>query len=116
MELAVQVAPVELGIAPEVPAQETGPAEVVLELVPAEVVPELVPAEVVPERDPVVLPLRTRSATAVPHPGQVPVPRAEDLAAAAETTREPAVTEAEKAWAAAVTAAAEAVAVVVVVE
>jgi hypothetical protein len=92
VELVVQVAPVELGIAPEVPAQET---------VPAEVVPELVPAEVVPERDPVVLPLRTKSATDLHHRDRVVARRVEDSAVAAETTREPAVTEAEKAWAAA---------------
>jgi hypothetical protein len=83
VELVVQVAPVELGIAPEVPAQETGPAEVV------------------PEPVLVALPRRIRSATAPHHHGQVPVQRVEDSAVAAETTPEPAATEAEKAWAAA---------------
>jgi len=47
-----------------------------------------------------VPPLRTKSVTATHHRGLVPVPkRAEELVAVAETTREPAVTEAAKAWA-----------------
>jgi hypothetical protein len=59
--------------------------------------------EAVPERDPVALLAKNKSVTAAHHPGQVPVPkRVEDLAAAAETTREPAATEAAAAWAAAV--------------
>jgi hypothetical protein len=57
----------------------------------------------VPERGPVAVPLRTKSVTA-PHPrGLVPLlAGAEDLAAAAETTRDPAATEAATAWVAAV--------------
>jgi hypothetical protein len=46
----------------------------------------------------VALPLRTRSATAAHHRGLVRVPVAEDLAAAAETTRERAAVEAVAAW------------------
>jgi hypothetical protein len=45
--------------------------------------------------------LRTKSVIAAHRRGLVPVPkRVEDLAAAAETTREPAAAEAAKAWAA----------------
>jgi hypothetical protein len=59
--------------------------------------------EAVPERDPVAVPLRTKSVTAAHHRGLVPVPkRVEDLAAAAETTRVPVAAEAAKAWVAAV--------------
>jgi len=44
---------------------------------------------------------RTRLGTAAHRPGLVPVPKkGEDLAVAAETTREPAATEAATAWAA----------------
>jgi hypothetical protein len=62
----------------------------------------------VPVRDPVALLAKSKSVTAVRHRGLVPVPkRVEDLvAAAAETTREPAATEAARAWEAAVTVAA----------
>jgi len=45
---------------------------------------------------------RTKWVTAAHHRGLVAVPRVEDLAAAAETTRDPAATEAAKAWVAAV--------------
>ena len=57
----------------------------------------------VPERGPVAVPLRTKSVTA-PHPrGLVPLlAGAEDLVGAAETTRDPAATEAATAWVAAV--------------
>jgi hypothetical protein len=58
------------------------------------------------ERVPPAVPLKNKSATELHHRDRVPVRRAEDLAAAAETTREPAATEAGKAWAAAVTAGA----------
>jgi hypothetical protein len=57
----------------------------------------------VPVRDPVALLPKTKSVTAAHHPGQVPrLAAVEDLAAAAETTHEPAATEAATAWAAAV--------------
>jgi hypothetical protein len=46
----------------------------------------------------VALPLRTKSATAVHRRGLVRAPVAEDLAAAAETTRERAAVEAVAAW------------------
>ena len=45
---------------------------------------------------------RTKWVTAAHHRGLVAVPRVEDLAAAAETTRDPAATEAATAWVAAV--------------
>jgi hypothetical protein len=48
-----------------------------------------------------VVRLRAKSVTAAHHPGLVPVPRVEDSAAVAETTREPAAAEAVRAWAAA---------------
>jgi hypothetical protein len=63
---------------------------------------ELAPVEVVPERDPVVLPLRTKSATALHRRDRVAARRrVEDSAVAAETTREPAVTEVARVWEAA---------------
>lgn len=71
--------------------------------VPAEL--ELVQVEAVPERDPVAVPLRTKSVTAAHHRGQAPLlAAAEDLAVAAETMRDKAAAGAVKAWAAAVTA------------
>ena len=62
----------------------------------------------VPERDPVAVPLRTKSVIAAHHRDLVPLlAGAEDLAAAvAETTREPAATEAATAWEAVGTVAA----------
>ena len=69
-------------------------------------VPELVPVVAVPVLDQLEAQRRTRSATERHLRDPAPVLAAEDLAAAAETTREPAATEAEKAWAVAVTAAA----------
>ena len=70
---------------PVVPGPETAPAVGELELVRAAVAP------------------RTRLGTAAHRRGLVPVPkRVEDLAAAAETTRDPAATEAATAWVAAV--------------
>jgi hypothetical protein len=108
--LVVQVVELELLIAPV--------AEQALAIVRAAArEPESAQVEAVPERDPVAVAPRTRSAIAARHRGLVPVPkRVEDLAAAAETTRAPAATEAVAAWAAAVTAAAAAVAVVEAVE
>src|SRR6266480_4348644 len=68
---------------PVVPGPETAPAVGELELVRAAVAP------------------RIRLGTAAHRRGLVPVPkRVEDLAVAAETTREPAATEAATAWAA----------------
>jgi len=58
--------------------------------------------EAVPERDPVAVPLRTKSVTAPHHRGLVPAPRVEDSAAAAETTRVPVAAEVGTAWEAAV--------------
>ena len=49
----------------------------------------------------VAVALRTKSATAAHPHDLVPAPRVEDLAAAAETTREPAAAEAAVAWEAA---------------
>jgi hypothetical protein len=83
---------------PVVPAAQADPA--------APVVPESPVVQedpVVPELDPVAVPLRIKSAIAARHRGLVPVPkRVEDLAAAAETTREQAATEVAAAWAVAV--------------
>jgi hypothetical protein len=75
---------------------------------------EFVLVAAAPERDPVAVRLRTKSETAKHHRGQVRHHRGQvrhpaaedpavvDLAAAAETTREPAATEAAVAWEAAV--------------
>jgi hypothetical protein len=124
-ELVAQAVERELGIAPVV-AREQAIAPVVAReqaIVPVEVLeleivqaavglalvqvaaePELVQAAVELGLVPVALLAKSRLVTAVRHPGQVPVPkRVEDLAAAAaETTRAPAATEAATAWAAAV--------------
>jgi len=76
-----------------------------VELELAQVVVELAPGrvEVARRLGPVAVALRTKSVTAAHRPDLVPLPAAEeDLAAAvAETTREPAATEAVIAWAAA---------------
>jgi len=67
------------------------------------VVPEspAVPAALELELGPVAaVALRAKSVTAAHHPGLVPVPRVEDSAAVAETTRAPVAAEAAKAWAA----------------
>ena len=72
---------------------------------------EHVRAEAVPGRDPVAVLLRTRSVIAA-HPHGLAHRVVEDSAGAAETTREPAVTEAAVAWAAAVIAVVVAVVVV----
>jgi len=69
---------------PAVPELETGPVAA-LELVLVQV----------------AVALRTKSATAAHPHDLVPAPRVEDLAAAAETTREPAAAEAAVAWEAA---------------
>ena len=69
---------------PAVPELETGPVAA-LELVLVQV----------------AVPLRTKSVITPHHRGQVPVPRVEDSAAAAETTLAPAAAEVAEAWAAA---------------
>jgi hypothetical protein len=122
LELALVVAPeLERGLVAAEP--EHGQGEAVLELglaaaelvlVPVEAVLGRVPVEAVLEhgrveveavlvpghpRAPLVLPLGTKSVTA-PHRRGLPLLAAEDLAAAAETTREPAAAEAVVAWAA----------------
>ena len=68
----------------------------------AELVNQVAPAELEPVL--VAVRVRTRSVIAAHHRDQVLVPRVEDLRAAAETMHAPAAAEAEKAWAAAVTA------------
>jgi hypothetical protein len=78
------------------PEQGIAPAEEVLGIVPVEEVRELDR----PPARPAVAP-RTKSVTAVHRRGLVPLLGAEDLAVAAETTREPAATEAAGAWEAA---------------
>jgi len=108
-ELAVQAALGELELVPVVAAQELDPVavpvlvivqeEAELERVQVEGVPGLVQVEGVPELDPVVVPLRTKSVIAAHHHGQVPAPRVEDSAVAAQTTREPVAAEAVIAWA-----------------
>jgi hypothetical protein len=77
---------------------------VALEFTPAEVrEPETVPVEAVPERDPVAVPLRTRSVTAAHRRGLALGPRREeDMAVvAAATTPARAAKEAARAWVAA---------------
>ena len=108
----------ELEHAPVAAERELAQAAAVLEHVPAVEELELVQVEAVPEHGRVAAPVpnlrrgqlearrRTRSATEAHHRGQVPLLAAEDLAAAVETTRDPAATEAATAWAAAVTAVA----------
>ena len=88
-ELVVQEALVELELSQEEAEQALGPVAAALELSRVEGL-GLVQVAVAP---------RTRSAIAAHHRGLVAVPRAEDSAAAAETTRVPAATEAPKAWA-----------------
>jgi Protein of unknown function (DUF2950) len=82
-----------------------------LEHVPVVAEPELAQVAAVPvpghRRAQLGVPPRTKSVTAA-HRRGLPLLVVEALAAVAETTREPAVTEAAAAWAAAVTAAAEA--------
>jgi hypothetical protein len=82
---------------PVVPAAlELGIVLVVVELARGQV-------EAVPERDPVAVPPRIKLVIAVRHRDLVPrLVAGEDLAAAVETTRDPAATEAATAWVAAV--------------
>jgi hypothetical protein len=117
LELVIGLAGVpELVIGPVAAELELGTVLVVepeLEVVQA-VVPELghVPVEALElETAPVVglelelvqvaVPLRTKSVITPHHRGLVPLLGAEDLAVEVETTREPAATEAVKAWEAA---------------
>ena len=86
-------------VAPENPV-----VPVALELAPAEVrEPETVLVEAVPERDPVAVPLRTRSVTAAHrHALALGPKREEDMAVvAAATTPARAAKEAARAWVAA---------------
>jgi hypothetical protein len=96
-ELALVQAEVALELSPVAEEREHVQAEVALELSP--VAEELVLVQV-------AVALRTKSATAAHPHDLVPAPRVEDSAAAVETTRDPAATEAGVAWAAAVTAVA----------
>jgi hypothetical protein len=98
-ELAVQVAPVGLVVQVALAGLERG-------LVAVE--PVLVPVVAVPGLDQLEARRRTRLVTAALRRDLVRVrKRVEDLAAAAaETMRDPAATEVEKAWAAAVTVVA----------
>jgi hypothetical protein len=104
-ELAVQEAREALA---ELAVQEA--REALAELVVQVVVPELVLGH---QRGLLAVALRTKSVTAVHRRGQVAALAVEDLAEVAETTREPAATEAAAAWEAAVTAVAAVVAVAV---
>jgi len=106
--LAVRVAPVALAnqaalavrVAPVALANRVGLAVRVAPVALANrVALELVPVVAVPVLDQVEAQRRTRSATAAHHRGQVPVRAVEDLAAAVETTREPAATEVVVVWA-----------------
>jgi hypothetical protein len=98
------------GIVPEAEL-EHAPVVVELERVPVEAELALVRVEVGPEPDPlraqVAVALRTKSVTAA-HRRGLPLLTVEDLAVVAETTREPAATEAARAWEAADSAAVEA--------
>jgi hypothetical protein len=115
--LAVRVAPVALAnrvapvglvvrVAPVALANRVAPAGLAVRVAPValanRVALELVPVVAGPVLDQVEAQRRTRSATAAHHRGQVPVLAAEDLAAAAETTRAPAATGAAAAWVAGV--------------
>jgi len=93
-----------LALDPVAAKQELARVEVELELSPAEAL-ELDPVEVEPGHARVAVLPKNKSATAARHRDRVAVAkRVEDLAAAAETTREPAVTEVAVAWVAAGTA------------
>jgi hypothetical protein len=116
LELALVVAPeLERGLVAAEPVHGQAVAELVLVPVVAElergrVVAALVLVPVVAALvlGQVAVALRTKSVTAAHHHGLVPRLAVEDLVAVAETTHEPAATEAGAAWAAAVTVAAAA--------
>jgi hypothetical protein len=122
-EVALELSPVaaELGRDPVEAVREHGQVEAVREHGQVEAVREHGQVEAVPvpghPRARLVLPLGTKSVTAPHRPG-LPLLAAEDLAAAAETTREPAAAEAATAWEVADLAAVavEAVAVAAVAE
>jgi hypothetical protein len=110
--LVVPEDPVEPAVreSPVAPERELALAAVELEHGPVAVV--LAPGH--PRGQPAVAALRTKSGTAAhPHDLVPLLEAAEDLAAVAETTREPAAAEAVIAWEVAVTAVAEAVIAVV---
>jgi hypothetical protein len=111
-ELAVQAALGELELVQVAAAQELDPVavpvlvivqeEAELERVPVVAVLGLARVAAVLERGQVpgvAVRLRTRSVIAAHHHGQVPAPRVEDSAVAAQTTREPVAAEAVIAWA-----------------
>jgi hypothetical protein len=102
--VAPVLVPVEVALGLVPVAAELELAQVAAELELAQVVVELAPGrvEVARRLGPVAVALRTKSVTAAHRPDLVPLLEAEeDLAAAvAETTREPAATEAVIAWAA----------------
>jgi Protein of unknown function (DUF2950) len=127
-ELALVVAPeLALVVAPELVRAaaelEHGRVAVELELAQGVAELELVPVAVKLELGQVVVELelgqvvavapRIKSVTAAPHHGLVPRLAGEDLVAVAETTHEPAATEAGAAWAAAAATAAAAIVVAV---
>jgi len=108
--LVVQVALAELAV-PEASAEQVVPVELAIGrgavqalVTGPEAAPELqiaqeVPVETDHPHDRLALPAKTRSATAAHHRVRVRLhARAEDSAAAAETTPEQAATEAAKAW------------------
>jgi hypothetical protein len=98
--LVVQVAEPELNQEAE---QELDLAVAELAHAPVAVVLELDPAAVVPGPDPAEVPLKTKSVIGARHRDLAPrLAAEEDLAAGAETTRDPAATEAGTAWVAAV--------------
>jgi len=105
VELAVQVAQVELGVRVAPAVQELVPVAEALERVLAEAVPELAPVAEVLEtghpHDRLEVLLGTKSVTAAHHRALALVLAAEDLAAVAEVTHEPAAAEAVAAWEAA---------------
>jgi hypothetical protein len=93
----------ELERAPAVEVPERDPVVEEPELVQVAVVLELDPAAVVPGLDPAAVPLKTKSVIGARHRDLAPrLAAEEDLAAGAETTRDPAATEAGTAWVAAV--------------
>jgi hypothetical protein len=107
VEPAVQEDPVEPAVQESPVAPERELAQVAVELEHVQVVPVLVQGH---PRVRLVVALRTKSVTAAhPHDLVPLLEAAEDLAAVAETTREPAAAEVVIAWEVAVTVAAEAV-------
>ena len=96
-------------VVPENPVVLVAPGDPVVRaalaglVVQVAVVLELDPAAVVPGLDPAAVPLKTKSVIGARHRDLAPrLAAEEDLAAGAETTRDPAATEAGTAWVAAV--------------